>query len=108
MEKLIILLNEFLDDWQERVYACYSLEDWFDKFFHTKDGEWTIEESQIISKKFWFIEWLLKNDEIDYKKLIKDIAFCEIRALNWWILSSLTMILSIEDDPIEYLISVLR
>jgi len=103
MEKLIELLNEYLDDGQERLYACYSLDEDFDKFFHTKDWEWTIEEAQVISKKFWFIKWLVDNDKIDIKK-----------AKEWEIMLSRTdeeniiWKLSIQDNPIEFLCSILK
>ena len=115
MNKLIVLLNEFLDDWQERLYACDSLEEWVNKFFHTKDGEWIIEEAQVISGKFWFIEWLVKNKEIDRKKdnslkfkiIIEknEDSYYEITPDNY---SSLLMKLAINDDPIEFLSSILK
>lgn len=103
--KLIKLLNEYLNDGQERLYACYPLDEDFDKFFHTKDWEWIIEEAQVISKKFWFIKWLVDNDKIDKENVwrnespdIFDYSFYEV----------VLMLLSIQDDPIEFLISILK
>ena len=107
MDKLIVLLNEFIDDWQERLYACYSLDDWFDKFFHTKDGEWIIEEAQVISKKFWFIEWLVENKEINRKKLDSPrfTALVDNTLDSYY---ALLMLLSIQDEPIDFLSSILK
>ena len=109
MEKLIELLNEYLDDGQERLYACYPLDEDFDKFFHTKDWEWTIEEAQVISKKFWFIERLVENDKIDFswewELAIKLVNLFERKVDNAdWVIA----LLSISDNPIEDLISYLK
>lgn len=104
--KLIKLLNKYLNDGQERLYACYPLDEDFDKFFHTKDWEWTIEEAQVISKKFWFIKWLVDNDKIDKDKVKLLSVFQETWYYNLY--QSLLMILSIQEKPIEFLISILK
>lgn len=105
MEKLIWYLNDYLDDWQEWLYACYPLDDDFDKFFHTKDWEWTIEEAQVISKRFWFIQWLVDNDKID-----KDYYLAYV--CNLWeefsMENNIIMNLSIAKNPIEYLCKMLK
>ena len=102
--KLVKLLNEYIGDGQERLYSCYPLDEDFDKFFHTKDWEWIIEEAQVISKKFWFIQWLIDNDKIDFDKI--QIWFQ--LTLWYWKYDSLLMLLSISDTPIEDLISYLK
>lgn len=104
--KLIKLLNEYLNDGQERLYACYPLDEDFDKFFHTKDWEWIIEEAQVISKKFEFIKWLLDNNKIDFVKLDDDCNWYEINTGNEYL--DLVALLSIQDNPIEFLISILK
>jgi len=104
--KLIKLLNEYLNDGQERLYACYPLDEDFDKFFHTKDWEWIIEEAQVISKKFWFIWWLVQNDKIDFRKLDDNPDWYDINTNREYL--DLVALLSIQDNPIEFLISILK
>ena len=63
-----------------------------------------------ISKQFWFIKWLVENDKIDIesycritsieRKLEKDVYRDEV--------DSLLMLLSIQDKPIEFLVSILK
>ena len=117
MEKLIWYLNDYLDDWQEWLYACYPLDDDFDKFFHTKDWEWTIEEAQVISKRFWFIQRLLDNDKIAYRRCLDlwyEIAVIDeewedidvMRTFDSY--EQLLMYLAIQDNPIEFLVSILK
>ena len=104
--KLIKLLNEYLNDGQERLYACHPLDEDFDKFFHTKDWEWIIEEAQVISKKFWFIKWLILNDKINFYKLEDDSSWYNID--TWIDYLDMLALLSIQDNPIEFLVSILK
>ena len=97
IEKLIELLNEYenTDNW----------ENWYQVEFR---------ESKIISKKFWFIKWLVDNDKIDFEwmswhwKIIsyltdkKDYKWNDIK--EWVVL----MLLSISDTPIEDLLLYLK
>lgn len=80
MEKLIELLNEYenTDNW----------ENWQQVEFR---------ESKIISKKFWFIEWLVENE-----KLTTDFAVKE----SWS--NAITMLLAVAPNPISFLISLLK
>jgi len=83
MEKFIELLNEYenTDNWENR----YQVE---------------FKESKIISKKFWFIKWLVENDKIDFDKFPQVMEYSDYE--------SLLMILSISDTPIDDLISYLK
>ena len=93
MEKLVMLL----DIYEEEVVGVHSVwEKITDK-----------EETRIISKKFWFIKWLVENEKVEWNN--KDIAIKE------WILwksidnyHSLLMALAIQDEPINFLISILK
>ena len=60
-------------------------------------------------KKFWFIQWLVKKDKIDNSK------FYDKNILKWFMtltkeekFDSVIMNLSIQDNPIEFLISILK
>ena len=97
MDKLIELLREFpsndakvldkedsaiIDTWQEFVY-------WNRIYLY----------ETIISKKFGFIKRLVDNDKIDPSKI-------EIHWFSFY--ESVLMELSIQDNPIEFLISILK
>ena len=61
----------------------------------------------IISKRFWFIQRLVENGEIDLEKLDKKLLKIWIHK-NVWFYEWLLMLLSIQDEPINFLISILR
>lgn len=92
-----------IDEYEERI-AGHSV--W--ERINDKEAAW------IISKKFWFIEQLLKRDEIDIWKLFNSNAELPLREVDGWndikifpIYESLLMILSIQDNPLEYLCNIL-
>jgi hypothetical protein len=98
MEKLVMLL----DIYEEEVVGVHSV--W--EHITEKDEAW------IISKKFWFIQWLVENDKIDLDK-VKEKIWLERelydRMLYWYKEEDfLIMILSIEDEPIRFLCEILR
>ena len=105
MEKLIELLNE------------YDSPNWWKETDGGIDNIWKIyefhSELQIISKKYWFIKWLVENNKID-----TDIVYRE-----WFLAKTydkdevgeyfepyeeILMLLSIQDEPIEFLVSILK
>ena len=98
MDKLIELLNEY-EDWMVSWVKEYSEE--FGVF--VLNTEQMIEEEIIISKSFGFIKWLVDNDKIDLLRLDNRIALSEFNKVE-----RVLMALSIADNPIEYLISILK
>jgi hypothetical protein len=75
------------------------------------DKENKFYEENLISKKFWFIKWLVENDKIDRSKVLEEIWSCI--KISWlWphysFYSALLMILAVSDTPIEDLISYLK
>lgn len=96
MEKLIELLNEYAYGEHKELYY--------------RDGEMVeINSERVISKKFWFIQWLVENDKIDLMKLKKWIEDNKFYCAKWGkITNMLLMLLSIQDNPIEFLISILK
>ena len=68
----------------------------------------------IISKQYWFIKWLVENEKINFEwmswhwKIIsyltekKDYKWNDVK--EWVVL----MLLSIQDEPIEFLVSILK
>ena len=73
------------------------------------------EDLQIISKSFWFIKWLVDNDKIDQfyyensvrvKKYIDEYEeYDYVFPMDY---EQLIMLLSIEDNPIEWLCKILK
>ena len=119
MEKLIELLNEYhffntdcinyvLDKEENRIY----LKEEFDWFYH----EQRINAERIISKKFWFIKRLVENDKIDREKFwnseTKSSKYSDFE-LSYDTpredyTNILLMELAIQDEPIQFLIEILR
>jgi len=100
MEKLIELLNEY-----EKESNLKS------EIF------WEKSEFIVISKKFWFIKWLVENDKIDRNlvdwailhkthRLFEDDYWVE--NMNKQYYEKTLMLLSISDTPIDDLISYLK
>ena len=121
MEKLVKLLNEYHFSWTE--YIWYFLDEEENRiYFRTKViDKWLIDEQRIsderiISKKFWFIKWLVENDKIDR------LTFCTVETpsskyedFDLWpetpredYTNILLMDLALQENPIEFLISILR
>lgn len=121
MEKLMELLNEYdpyiASDGEHRDNLWYFIYKWWSAIFPKE--VWML---QIISKEYWFIEWLVENDKIDTSKANdKNLNGYEIelriRAVKELVADSeektvlylnLLMLLSISSSPIEDLISFLK
>ena len=97
--KLIELLNEFdkplgwyYEDW---VLDCKL------NLYEYMAYEW------ICSARYWFIKWLVENEKIDLDKLPKHLQWEWVNTdIKWEEL--VIMVLSIQDEPIEFLISILK
>ena len=104
MEKLVDLLNEYVKE----------LWIWDYVWWHNKK---TVENSDyIITKKFWFIKWLVENDKIDREKFwnseTKSSKYSDFE-LSYDTpredyTNILLMELSISDTPIEDLLLYLK
>ena len=118
MEKLIELLNKFeakLEEmplsrgrWREENWILYR------RFMSVEDAE-----RMVISKSFWFIEWLVQNDKIDFEKADTDISkdivlwrepdFADFMVYRRFLdEEKVLMLLAISENPIEDLISYLK
>ena len=121
--KLLELLNEYHHFNSDLI--GYFYDDEYDKFyFRTElpeekkeelknadalidDGisEVRVEDERIISKKFWFIKWLVENDKIEFRE---DFY---LEDQHWWWFGedeNIIMLLSIQDEPIQFLVSILK
>ena len=130
MEKLIELLNEYeiekeKSEWVNvDAYVEFKWDynnNWLVRYDETDRWEWDnlywdTAVAYLISKSFGMIWWLVENDKIDFSKLEK-IWYEKTVYGNYWQyreiveysdLESLLMLLSISDEPISFLISVLK
>lgn len=128
MEKLIELLNEYeiereekidlFNDKEKPLWEWYKDCAWYLTFEPTDNNKmnwesfsWDTAHSVIISKSYWFIQRLVKHDKIDFDKCwicyeinsTYDHYNLEERQDLW-----LIMLLSIQDSPIEFLVSILK
>ena len=119
MEKLIELLNEY-EKWKWEEYWRWNYVWWIDKenknIFASRFPDWAYiceEESRaiIICKGYEFIKRLVDNDKIDFYNILKENwkfrkEFYAIENKNEY--ERLIILLSVEDNPIEFLVSVLK
>ena len=93
MEKLIELLNEYTNHWPLCIRHSHN----YEGIYAQVEEYFTVD---ITSKKFWFIQWLVENDKIDTD---------EFSTIDWFDdYESLLMRLAIDDEPIEFLASILK
>lgn len=86
------------------------------KFKAPLSWEWKIENEVICGKRYEFIKWLVENDKIDLVKFSDKLSNSNwtmedrYRYLNsdFWLYHTLLMLLSISDEPIDFLISILK
>ena len=112
MEKLVELLNEFEIEKPARDYTwriekqnetrlCWTEYTWA----YVDDEE---AERIIISKKYKFIEWLVSKDKIDLLKLNFMFKYTDIIVGNFSWKDRIIMILSLQENPISFLIDIFK
>ncbi len=98
MEKLLNLLNEYRTEKGERNLNEFEVSQTLDSLNYLR----------------LFIKWLVDNDKIDRDKIIEKSDFMPIVSNKVWDFlqtteeQELLMLLSIQDNPIEFLISILK
>ena len=124
LEKLIELINEYevekeksertdVDSYVEFEWG-YTDYNWLTRWDKTDQWEWDnlywdTAVAYLISSSYWFIKRLVENDKIDLMKLKKWIEDNKFYCAKWGkITNMLLMLLSIQDNPIEFLISILK
>ena len=130
MNKLIELLNQFeVEKWENsahwqtmkarrREWHIWQLESIFGTLMSERESRLSIT-----SKSYWFIQRLVDNDKIDRNKFKEKNWTHWMRNLNKWFnviwewvidwedysdLESILMLLSIQENPIQFLISILK
>lgn len=125
MKKLIELLNEYEKEKSEKFWRwnyVWCIDKEHKSIFASRFPDWAYiceDESRavIISKGYNFIKRLVKNKKINFSIIPNKIKEIWIpMKINWeikyWFDSSdyywLLMLLSIQDNPIEFLCSILK
>lgn len=106
------LLIDYMNEYMEREDLVLTQDFEFDdgtkdRFFHSNEWDFTIEQEQMISKRFWFIHWLVENWHIDkdaMREKVMRYCIASLRPLE----DDFIMYLAIHDDPIEELIACLK
>lgn len=107
MEKLLQLLNEYRLEKELPEYTKYISKTWYftHKLYFYEHYSW------VISKKFWFIQWLVDQNKVEFDRA-RDRSDFPLLYAGWWEFYSdadvITATLSIEDDPINFLVSILK
>lgn len=120
MKKLIELLNEWYEE-RYNVNPCFDrFEDYWGNdywYFTSSKRERLMNETEVWTKKYWFIKRLVENDKLwDNKdsdrytmmKLMRAEAK-EQQIFEWTeYYERVIMLLSIQDNPIDFLITILK
>ena len=112
MEKLIELLNEYEKSWLNEFekYNNAGIVEWVE---HTKwNLYWrywgnTWSYMVVISKEYGFIKWLVDNEKID-KHQVHILCWTDDMEYNYSEEELILMELAIQDNPIEFLVSILK
>jgi len=100
MEKLIELLNKHR---REIVKKQSWITQWHYNGYTFSLDNLKAQQAEllIISKQYWFIKWLVENEKIDLD------GYPDIDFFNGDV-NNLLMYLAIQDEPIQFLISILK
>ena len=93
---------------QWRKLVDYYNQWWEEKFWEKWHFKYTMrfDEVHLVSKKMWFIEWMVKNNKIDHDKVYDNENYYAVDV--WDNTDELLMLLAISENPISDLISYLR
>lgn len=114
MEKLIELLREYNrnKEWYRLALIEYITIDWvkYEVWMKDKVKDMYKYELNIISKKFWFIQRLVENDKINKHGIPEFYPVSDhcLECVYEWITDNTIMLLSIQKNPIDYFISLLK
>ena len=126
MEKLIELLNKWIEEWWKPYWDDYSIlkiseiekSDWlYFVSFVWEDYPWPVNLEHLLTKQAGLIKWLVKSDKIAWRKCLNlwyEIAVIDKEGEDVDIMRTfddyeqLLMYLAIQDNPIEFLVSILK
>ena len=111
MNKLIELFKQYKrETWTSYGYILFRDNDaWLQaRCIDNWKEIYIIRQAEILSKKMGFIKRLIENDKIDLEEVEKINQTWNVYIRFWWDYEKVLMILSIQESPIEFLISILK
>ena len=126
MDKLIRFINEYghtSSCWPFETYRIEPATDWISSYLVlSRDDnwewdwkDWHLPVPRLISKEYGFIKRLVENDKIDLWKIKKLYRKSNENSTHTYPIlydysydESLLMFLAIQDEPISFLISILK
>lgn len=116
MDKLIELLNEYenrdleLEEWEESNARTEN--NWHLRFNGANKVQFDtyMFDSLALSKKYWFIRWLIKKRKLDRDKFDERREEWNKHLRITWVndYELLLMLLAIQENPTEFLVSILK
>lgn len=105
-KKLSQLLWEYMEEKKKNP-------EWFLEISTVLMAGFKATDAYMVSKQFWFIEWLVQNDKVEKAwQVIKDIDVWGSDTITWVDTysdyESLLMLLSIQDEPVKFLSEMLK
>ena len=93
---------------QRRKLVDYFNQRWEEKFWEKWHFKYTMrfDEVHLVSKKMWFIEWLVKGNKIDHDKVYDNENYYAVDVRDNT--DELLMLLAISENPISDLIYILK
>ena len=100
-ENWIAKLVELLNEYKGKTYDYSELSNLFYRWEYEFYEE--VTEEKLISKKFWFIQRLVKHFQLNVTKIDSRIALSDFNATD-----RMLMALAISDNPIALLVDCLE
>lgn len=116
IEKLIELMNKHLfEKWEKiiiKTYDTYSNPSWTFRGINLTKTKWPdyfVRWFELITKQYWFIQRLVQNDKIAYDRYIKEFRMKDFGKFYYMSKAEVVIAnLSLQDKPVEFLISILK
>lgn len=118
MEKLIELLNEHFKEKYKNskrnliYFERYDdVNHWFNMNNEDRVYNWFVAEETILGKRYGFIKWLVENDKVNTRNLNLQVfksMFSNDGTVEISYEELILMLLAISDEPIEFLIDLLK
>lgn len=100
-KKLSQLLWEYMEEKKKNP-------EWFLDISTALMAGFKATDAYMISKQFWFIEWLMENNKIDLLKIQLVFKYDYLDVVAYSDYESTLMLLSIQDEPVKFLSEILK
>ena len=101
-----VLDLEIADDNPKRMKFVDYFNEWREhKFWERGKFKYTnrFDDVHVLSHKMWFVFWLEYNGKLDTEKI------CDLQGFDWYsAYERIIMLLSIQDNPMTYILDLLK